>query len=59
MRKRLGLALDVPKYWLVAHDIGACVAFSVALRYQDRLHGVAAIAAEGGLRAFLAATPQT
>jgi pimeloyl-ACP methyl ester carboxylesterase len=34
-------ALNVPKYWLVAHDIGACVAFSLALRYQDRLHGVA------------------
>jgi pimeloyl-ACP methyl ester carboxylesterase len=33
--------LNVPKYWLVAHDIGACVAFSLALRYQDRLHGVA------------------
>jgi pimeloyl-ACP methyl ester carboxylesterase len=31
----------VPKYWLAAHDIGACVAFSLALRYQDRLHGVA------------------
>ncbi|MCU1682760.1 MAG: putative hydrolase [Amycolatopsis sp.] len=34
-------ALNVPKYWLVAHDIGACVAFSLALSYQDRLHGVA------------------
>ena len=34
-------ALDVPKYWLAAHDIGACVAFSLALKYQDRLHGVA------------------
>ncbi|MFD4561283.1 alpha/beta fold hydrolase [Streptomyces sp. NPDC058469] len=34
-------ALDVPKYWLAAHDIGACVAFSLALRYQDHLHGVA------------------
>jgi pimeloyl-ACP methyl ester carboxylesterase len=34
-------ALDVAKYWLVAHDIGACVAFSLALKYQDRLHGVA------------------
>lgn len=33
--------LNVPKYWLVGHDIGACVAFSLALRYQDRLHGVA------------------
>ncbi|WP_405949406.1 alpha/beta hydrolase [Streptomyces prunicolor] len=34
-------ALDVPKYWLAAHDIGACVAFSLALKYQDHLHGVA------------------
>jgi pimeloyl-ACP methyl ester carboxylesterase len=34
-------ALDVPKYWLVAHDIGAWVAFSLALKYQERLHGVA------------------
>ena len=34
-------ALDVPKYWLVAHDIGACVAFSLALKYQERLHGLA------------------
>jgi len=34
-------ALDVPKYWLAAHDIGACVAFSLAVKYQDRLHGVA------------------
>jgi pimeloyl-ACP methyl ester carboxylesterase len=34
-------ALNVPKYWLVAHDIGACVAFSLALIYQDRLLGVA------------------
>jgi len=34
-------ALGVPKYWLVAHDIGAWVAFSLALRYQERLHGVA------------------
>jgi pimeloyl-ACP methyl ester carboxylesterase len=34
-------ALNVPKYWLVAHDIGASVAFSLALRYQDRLRGVA------------------
>ncbi|MFF1820356.1 alpha/beta fold hydrolase [Kribbella sp. NPDC058245] len=34
-------ALDVPKYWLVAHDIGACVAFSLALKYQDDLYGVA------------------
>jgi pimeloyl-ACP methyl ester carboxylesterase len=34
-------ALGAAKYWLVGHDIGACVAFSLALRYQDRLHGVA------------------
>jgi pimeloyl-ACP methyl ester carboxylesterase len=34
-------ALTVSKYWLVAHDIGAWVAFSLALRYEDRLHGVA------------------
>ena len=34
-------ALDVSKYWLAAHDIGACVAFSLALKYQDRLHAVA------------------
>ncbi|MGW3287634.1 alpha/beta fold hydrolase [Streptomyces sp. NPDC001002] len=34
-------ALDVEKYWLAAHDIGACVAFSLAVKYEDRLHGVA------------------
>ncbi|MFJ6666810.1 alpha/beta fold hydrolase [Streptomyces sp. NPDC091383] len=34
-------ALDVPKYWLVAHDVGAWVAFSLALKYAERLHGVA------------------
>ncbi|WP_116201587.1 alpha/beta fold hydrolase [Amycolatopsis circi] len=34
-------ALDVPKYWLVAHDIGAWVAFSLALNYEERLHGLA------------------
>ena len=34
-------ALDVPKYWLVAHDIGAWVAFSLALNHQERLHGLA------------------
>ncbi|WP_406135249.1 alpha/beta fold hydrolase [Streptomyces sp. NBC_01089] len=34
-------ALHVPKYWLVAHDIGAWVAFSLALKYEERLHGVA------------------
>ncbi|MFI0938635.1 alpha/beta fold hydrolase [Streptomyces sp. NPDC021020] len=32
-------ALDVPRCWLVAHDIGAWVAFSLALTYEDRLHG--------------------
>ncbi|GAA4986638.1 alpha/beta fold hydrolase [Streptomyces hyderabadensis] len=34
-------ALGVPAYWLVAHDIGAWVAFSLALRYESRLHGLA------------------
>ncbi|WP_020499493.1 alpha/beta fold hydrolase [Sciscionella marina] len=34
-------ALDVPRYWLVAHDIGAWVAFSLALKYEDHLHGLA------------------
>ncbi|MEB8340311.1 alpha/beta fold hydrolase [Streptomyces endophyticus] len=34
-------ALDVPTYWLVAHDIGAWVAFSLALMHEERLHGVA------------------
>ena len=34
-------ALGVPKYWLAGHDIGACVAFSLALNHQDYLHGVA------------------
>ncbi|MFE2373717.1 alpha/beta fold hydrolase [Streptomyces sp. NPDC059398] len=34
-------ALDVEKYWLVAHDIGAWVAFSLALTYEEHLHGVA------------------
>ncbi|WP_307543697.1 alpha/beta fold hydrolase [Streptomyces sp. V3I8] len=34
-------ALNVSKYWLVAHDIGAWVAFSLALKYEERLHGVA------------------
>ena len=33
--------LDVPKYWLAAHDIGSSVAFSLALKYPERLHGVA------------------
>jgi pimeloyl-ACP methyl ester carboxylesterase len=34
-------ALNVPKYWLAAHDVGAWVAFSLALEYEERLHGVA------------------
>lgn len=34
-------ALGVPGYWLVAHDIGAWVAFSLALTHEERLHGVA------------------
>jgi pimeloyl-ACP methyl ester carboxylesterase len=34
-------ALGVSKYWLVAHDIGAWVAFSLALRYEEHLHGLA------------------
>ncbi|GAA1032674.1 MULTISPECIES: alpha/beta fold hydrolase [Amycolatopsis] len=34
-------ALGVPKYWLAAHDIGAWVAFSLALKHEDRLHGLA------------------
>jgi pimeloyl-ACP methyl ester carboxylesterase len=34
-------ALAVPMYWLVAHDIGAWVAFSLALQYEQHLHGVA------------------
>lgn len=34
-------ALGVSAYWLAAHDIGAWVAFSLALDYEDRLHGVA------------------
>lgn len=35
-------ALGVRKYWLAAHDIGAWVAFSLALTYQDSsLHGLA------------------
>ncbi|MFJ4329707.1 MULTISPECIES: alpha/beta fold hydrolase [unclassified Streptomyces] len=33
--------LGVPAYWLVAHDIGAWVAFSLALRYESQLHGLA------------------
>ncbi|WP_034270518.1 alpha/beta fold hydrolase [Actinospica robiniae] len=36
-------ALGVSNYWLAAHDIGAWVAFSLALGFEDRLHGVALI----------------
>ncbi|MFE4964524.1 alpha/beta fold hydrolase [Streptomyces sp. NPDC056660] len=34
-------ALGVSTYWLAAHDIGAWVAFSLALKYATRLRGVA------------------
>ncbi|WP_406099024.1 alpha/beta fold hydrolase [Streptomyces sp. NBC_01013] len=34
-------ALGVSTYWLVAHDIGAWVAFSLALKYESRLRGLA------------------
>ncbi|MGW6359567.1 alpha/beta fold hydrolase [Streptomyces sp. NPDC055092] len=34
-------ALGVSTYWLVAHDIGAWVAFSLALKYESQLCGVA------------------
>ncbi|WP_406154308.1 alpha/beta hydrolase [Streptomyces sp. NBC_01023] len=34
-------ALGVSTYWLVAHDIGAWVAFSLALNFESRLRGVA------------------
>ncbi|MEU8733357.1 alpha/beta hydrolase [Streptomyces tendae] len=34
-------ALGVSTYWLVAHDIGAWVAFSLALQHPGRLHGLA------------------
>ena len=34
-------ALGVSTYWLVAHDIGAWVAFSLALKYESHLRGVA------------------
>ncbi|MFI6864811.1 alpha/beta fold hydrolase [Streptomyces sp. NPDC050421] len=34
-------ALGVSTYWLAAHDIGAWVAFSLALKYESRLRGVA------------------
>lgn len=33
--------LGVAEFWLVAHDIGAWVAFSLALNHEERLHGVA------------------
>ena len=34
-------ALGVSTYWLVAHDIGAWVAFSLALKFESHLRGVA------------------
>lgn len=34
-------ALGVSTYWLAAHDIGAWVAFSLALKYESRLRGLA------------------
>lgn len=34
-------ALGASAYWLVAHDVGAWVAFSLALRFKSRLRGVA------------------
>ncbi|WP_411146834.1 alpha/beta fold hydrolase [Streptomyces sp. x-80] len=34
-------ALGVSNYWLVAHDIGAWVAFSLALQFESQLRGVA------------------
>lgn len=34
-------ALGDSAYWLVAHDIGAWVAFSLALKYPSRLRGLA------------------
>ncbi|MGW4914489.1 alpha/beta fold hydrolase [Streptomyces sp. NPDC004270] len=34
-------ALGVSTYWSAAHDIGAWVAFSLALKYESRLRGVA------------------
>ena len=34
-------ALGVSAYWLAAHDIGAWVAFSLALDFADRVRGVA------------------
>ncbi|MFJ4435276.1 alpha/beta fold hydrolase [Streptomyces sp. NPDC088923] len=34
-------ALGVREYWLAGHDIGAWVAFSLALHHESRLHGLA------------------
>lgn len=34
-------ALGVTAYWLAAHDIGAWVAFSLALRFESQLRGLA------------------
>ena len=34
-------ALGAQTYWLVGHDVGAWVAFSLALNHEDRLHGLA------------------
>ncbi|MFF8682663.1 alpha/beta fold hydrolase [Streptomyces sp. NPDC015237] len=34
-------ALGVSSYWLAAHDVGAWVAFSLALNHESRLRGVA------------------
>ncbi|WP_413804604.1 alpha/beta fold hydrolase [Streptomyces sp. OE57] len=34
-------ALEVSAYWLVGHDVGAWVAFSLALKHQDQLRGLA------------------
>ncbi len=34
-------SLGISSYWLAGHDIGAWVAFSLALRHPDDLHGVA------------------
>ncbi|MEY9905087.1 pimeloyl-ACP methyl ester carboxylesterase [Catenulispora sp. MAP12-49] len=34
-------ALEVPAYWLAGHDIGAWVAFSLALNHESRLRGLA------------------
>ena len=34
-------ALGVSAYWLIGHDIGAWVAFSLGVRYESQLRGVA------------------